>query len=251
MFNNLIENAAQNNTTGILRVKDDEYIPFCQLDFPSIHLNRDSDEIDSDDFLELQHLTFKNHNISKATIEWWINHIPDKQLFIPNSYYHGYESNMLTPYQFLKKRVFGVIPSYVFISSVNQVYAFPFMLLQSISNSVNNTKFKFLFSLMVRKDKVKEIKLKWLLGLKIPTHYFQLWVSEGFDTKNTCSKPLRKWYRTHVKTAIQEKGIQIIEKELEFWKLHIPININEYYIRLDEIKYNFINQLREQEALPF
>jgi hypothetical protein len=52
----------------------------------------------------------------------------------------------------------------------------------------------------------------WLTEQEVDLEGAQLWVQEGFDHKDTGNKPLRRWYRKHVKSSAQEHNIPIEEK---------------------------------------
>ena len=102
---------------------------------------------------------------------------------------------------FVKKRGRGVTPSY--IAAPGYIAGF------DPETGVTDP----LVCLMVKKDYLPYYKGSLIVGDRVDSQYFKLYVKEGFDIKNTSDKNLRPKYRKYIKKVLNEAGVEIIEKK--------------------------------------
>lgn len=68
------------------------------------------------------------------------------------------------------------------------------------------------YVLVTKKKYVKAIRIKWLLGEKIPNNWIEMWVHPQLDVTNSKWKSLRKEYKASIKALLISKNIRIVEK---------------------------------------
>lgn len=78
----------------------------------------------------------------------------------------------------------------------------------------NYPKIKPIFMMVVRRECIEYVKLCHILKKQPLASAFEFWIQKGFDTKETTETYVRTYiYRKHIKKALIEKGIPIIEKD--------------------------------------
>lgn len=69
-----------------------------------------------------------------------------------------------------------------------------------------------LWVLVTKKKYVRLVRMKWLLGEKIPNNWIEMWINPKLDVTDSKWKSLRTKYRSSIKSLLVSKNIRIVEK---------------------------------------
>jgi hypothetical protein len=113
-----------------------------------------------------------------------------------------------------------------------------------------------LVCLMVKKSYFPYYKGSLLVGDRVDSKYFKLYVKEGLDIKDTSDKALRPKYRKYIKKVLAEAGVEIVEKKtlndiFAVYKLPAMKSLGEYEKFLEDASIEVMDYCRDENIITY